>query len=554
MSYSTAICLCSCLLGLVFGAGARAQEQEQVARIVPATSIRLALEVNDSEVLWPELAQEVSEELGGITVVPDGIDADGELRVVVNGTSAHVTYRSRTSAPIERTIELPTQKDGAIETIALLAGNLARREADELLAELASAGPAASNVTLVGPPRAPVPPPTPPASATEAAPAEPALDRVPLAVSFVPGLSTDFGAMLRRTHTFSFGAIGNLAGGLDGLGFAGVIDIRTRHSRGVELAGVAAIVGGPVSGVQGAGVTAVSTRVDGGAQLAGVVAVSGAVDGAQFAGVVTGNDGLDGVQGSGVVSIASSQVSGAQFAGVINIARGVDGGQFAGVANVNGGRLDGVQLGGVLNVAGDVDGLQGSGVLNVAGDVEGAQVGLVNVAGRVRGVQIGLVNVSRDADFSLGLVSIHTEGRTNVEAWVDSAGYAAAALRHGGTYTHTIVAAGGTPLGGGAAMIGLGYGARPLSNDTLTLDIDGLCFWVVDDVKFRNGGAHLFPQLRVTLGIDLGFFDLIAGGALGVEIAKNGDRATRFFPAVQLEGTREDGVFLQPSLFVGLRI
>jgi hypothetical protein len=172
------------------------------------------------------------------------------------------------------------------------------------------------------------------------------------------------------------------------------------------------------------------------------------------------------------------------------------------------------------------------------------------------------VNVSRDADFSLGLVSIHTEGRTNVEAWIETAGFGAIALRHGGTYTHTIVAVGGAPFSDQpTAMFGLGWGARPLSTDLLKLDIDGLCFWMVED--FSEHGVHLFPQLRGTLGIDLGPFELLVGVAVGVEIAAEGAEQSDLFPRIDLgrergsssgDGMSEQPATIRPSASVGLRL
>ena len=73
------------------------------------------------------------------------------------------------------------------------------------------------------------------------------------------------------------------------------------------------------------------------------------------------------------------------------------------------------QIAGAVNVVlGPVQGLQIAPVNVALGRVDGVQIGVVNVAQDVRGVQLGLLNISRRAVAPIGLHSIVTPARTEV--------------------------------------------------------------------------------------------------------------------------------------------
>jgi hypothetical protein len=66
---------------------------------------------------------------------------DEGLSVTVKWRRATVSYRSKHGETTTRSLDLPANSEQAVEVIALLAGNLARDEASELLARLAPPPP-----------------------------------------------------------------------------------------------------------------------------------------------------------------------------------------------------------------------------------------------------------------------------------------------------------------------------------------------------------------------------------------------------------------------------
>jgi hypothetical protein len=176
------------------------------------------------------------------------------------------------------------------------------------------------------------------------------------------------------------------------------------------------------------GVSTTRERMSG-AQFVGLWAHHGdGFGGAVFAGIGTSSRGERhrGVVGSGLMNLQlDGSLRGAQMAGIFNLAPDTKGLQIAGNVNVVG-ELDGLQIAGNVNVGRDLDGVQIAGNVNVAGDVKGAQFagnansahdvkGLqisdgANVASAVDGSQIGLVNVGgRVRGAQIGLVNVADE-------------------------------------------------------------------------------------------------------------------------------------------------
>jgi hypothetical protein len=179
----------------------------------------------------------------------------------------------------------------------------------------------------------------------------------------------------------------------------------------------------------------------------------------------------------GVLGSLGSDLVGFQAAGLFSAqSNGLCGAQLAGLVGVVAGPMRGFQAAGLVGIAGPVEGLQHSQILNVAaGDVIGAQVGLVNVAaGPVRGTQIGLVNVAEKSDFSLGLVSVNTKGRTHLDVFSSvEVGLLATAVKHGGDHWHGIYGIGTRVTDPGfVGIVGIGGHVRFL--DWLYLDIDAI--------------------------------------------------------------------------------
>src|SRR5690606_9056003 len=85
-----------------------------------------------------------------VTLSPD-VPAAATLRIQVRGRLAHFEFRDR-EHHVVRTLSLPAEEPRAIETLALIAGNLARDEAGELLVSLQAA-----RAETTPPPNAPPP-------------------------------------------------------------------------------------------------------------------------------------------------------------------------------------------------------------------------------------------------------------------------------------------------------------------------------------------------------------------------------------------------------------
>lgn len=219
--------------------------------------------------------------------------------------------------------------------------------------------------------------------------------------------------------------------------------------------------------------------------------------------------GADFVPGVGTSSSPSGRAAARHLS--LNLLAGVAGGvrgvELGGLGNLQLGSVCGAQIAGVANVVrGSVAGVQIAGVVNVTrGDVAGAQIGVVNTAAVVRGVQIGVVNVAQRSDFSLGLLSVNTQGRTHLEAWINGeSGLVAAGVKHGGRYWHAIYGVGsklGTRDGGSADFAAmLGFGAHiPTPHPRLAVDIDGVYHFVhrFDDDDHAANWAQLRAPLQV---------------------------------------------------------
>lgn len=362
---------------------ANAQPNEPVAGEA-ASAPPYTLEVDSDApdvVSYEALAARVGSDLGGAVARPGKVPAS---RVAIT-----IRYRDRELAVravhpggrvLERTVKAEGDDAAVQREAVLLAANLARDEARELLDVLAAR-------------------PAPPAPAPAAAPPKkqepPAEDEGYHAVSaaFFSPLATNYALPNVKTN-FNLSLVYGRVGTVDGA-------------------------------QMGSGVVYASRRVDG-AQLAGAAAVTaGPVDGAQL---------------SGAFDYAGGRVDGAQLSGATNIAlKGMTGAQVTGAANVSRGSFSGVQMSGAANVAtGDFEGAQLSSV-NVAGAVDGAQLGVINIAKRVRGTQIGVINIAEEVDgVALGAISI-SKNSIHPIAWTSNLQYANAGIKFSTKYVYTLI-------------------------------------------------------------------------------------------------------------------
>jgi hypothetical protein len=486
-------------------------------------------------------------------------------------------FAPRSGPPRARAVALGTDAAQWPLVITLLAGNVVRDEAQDVLAGLpdpelprppdaAVAVPGVPDapdapVPDAGPSAEPPPPPELPAVAPEAAPG-PAEDAEPeptehrtIGLGLVPGLSTDLTHIGRVEHFLSIDLLVGVSGGSSGLSLAGIADIERGQVSGVQVGGVAAIAR-RIAGTQVAGLAAVSGDLDG-VQVAGTAAIARHVDGVQAAGVAAVARGRAGTQAAGIAAAAGGDAR-VQLAGIASAARGTAGLQAAGVAAVAG-HDAGVQASGVASVARGTASIQLAGVVNVARQVSGVQIAPINVARQVDGVQVGVINIGGSADgFSFGLINIVPGGRYDLEAAVDSDRIGTVLFRHGGRRWHNVYGVGGHPVDRNGPsddvwMYGLGFGPSLAIGDTV-IDLEAIG-WEVNHGWRHESEISLLGQLRLSVAHHWGAFGLVAGGILNTYVTSDAqsplilERRTTGAPMSSGVTTT-----IWPSAFIGVRI
>ena len=213
---------------------------------------------------------------------------------------------------------------------------------------------------------------------------------------------------------------------------------RVGYVRGIDLAGIAAVIEHRLQGVQVGGLMSVAGESGQGVQIAGLMSVSGnSFKGAQFSGLMSVvGERATVFQASGLASIVGEEASGGQVSGGFSIVgnrfvgfqaaglfsvTGEDclGLQLGGLFNVSGGHLRGVQVGGLFNTVGEVlNGLQ-IGTCNIAGESQGVQIGVANITGTSDGLQIGVVNYTKNENtgFPFGMVNLASNGHIRGVFW-----------------------------------------------------------------------------------------------------------------------------------------
>jgi hypothetical protein len=514
----------------------------------------------DGAAIGPALATE----LGVEVAVADGTCELPCLDVTVDGKhTATIMFAPRSGTPRARTVALGNDTTQWPLVITLLAGNVVRDEAQDVLAGLPSGhlpAPAAEALPAEVPP-APAPAPAaeatpadaPPALAPDLAPAQgtgpvmrpgPSAEPEPehrfLGLGFVPGLSTDLTHIGSVRHFLSIDLLVGVSGGSSGLSLSGIADVER----------------GLVAGFQVAGVAAIARRVAG-TQVAGVAAVAGDVDGVQIAGTAAVAARIDGVQIGGVAAVSRASAD-TQIAGVAAVAHGRAGLQIGGVAAVAGGDAN-VQAGGVTSVARGTANIQIAGVVNVARRVRGIQLAPINVAREVDGIQIGVINVGGSADgFSFGLINIVPGGRYDLETAIDSNKTGTVLFRHGGRRWHNVYGIGGHPVketgpSDDVWMYGLGFGPS-LAFDHTVIDLEAIG-WQVNHGPRHDSDVSILGQLRLSVAQHWGPFAIVAGGILNAYVT-NDAQSPLMLERRATSAPMATGVTVTtwPSAFIGLRI
>ena len=347
-------------------------------------------------VSYEALAARIGSDLGSSVTRPDAVPASrAAISIRFRGGELVVRAVHPGGRVLERTVKAEGDDAAVQREAVLLAANLARDEAREILDALA-ARPA---------PEAPAPAPAP-------KPAAPPVDEGyhPFSAAFFSPLATNYARPDVRTN-FHLGLVYGRVGTVDGLQLGGAVAYASRAVDGVQIAGA-------VSGS------------------------SGSVYGAQISGAYSfaGGD-VDGVQISGAANHAPGEVGGAQIAGAANLAlKGMNGAQIGGAVNLASGDSSGVQIAGATNVATrDFAGAQISSV-NVASTVDGAQIGVINVAGKVNGAQIGAINIAEEVDgVAIGAISI-SKNSIHPIAWASNLQYMNAGVKFTTKYAYTTLA------------------------------------------------------------------------------------------------------------------
>jgi len=353
-------------------------------------------------------------------------------------------------------------------------------------------------------------------------------------VDFAPWLGMSSTRAGRGTRNLSFGVVGALSGGIEGIGVSSAVNVVDGDTEGALVAGGLNLGLGELEGA--------------------MVAAGG--------NIVTGE--MEGAQVAAGFNYAHRDVTGAQASAGANIIAGdLEGGQFSAGANWVHGSFVGAQLSAGLNVArGRAFGLQ-AGSLNFARGGGGAQVGVVNVQrGHFDGVQVGMLNISEDADFSLGLVNVVTkEGRSHLRLEVNTEGFGMISFLHGGPHWHYIYSVGGRAGPGDAEddvfAVGMGLGGHITPHERVFLDVDLMSYYLHDDTGTEDlpneNGAEILGQLRLTLGVKLMDWFAIVGGISLNALTTYQDESTYGHVATEVYDDGDWRVQLYPSASLGLQ-
>ena len=417
-----------------------------------ADSLPVTIKLASTAIQAEEVRRAIESELRVAVRVVDVAPSEG-LEVAVRWRRATVSFRSKQNETTTRSLDLPANSGQAIEVIALLAGNLARDEASELLSRLA---PPPSETPGAAPTPAPAPA-QPPAPAPAPAPKEPpkTTDEKKPAPKKKPASKPPPDGLIRGST-----AVANLSF------YHPVTLLDHTEKRVVNLEAGAAY--SRIGALEGAGFTIGYLRVEqhvrGAAGTFGYTRVDGDVRGLQLGGLFTeGHGAVHGLDIANFATLRWGNVDGMQMSGLFGMADDVKG----------------LQLSGLVTLADDVEGAQAA-LVTVARDVNGVQAEFVGVARDVKGAQLGLVNVAKSVDLQLGLV--------NVAERVDGAAIGLVSIAGNGYVEPTVYAIGGSRVSYNAGVkfvAGLAY--TVLAAGATGTD---------SDARFRSevgGGLHVEP-------------------------------------------------------------
>lgn len=417
------------------------------SRSAKAGPLKLWIDATGSELDASQLQAELSQELKREVVLTSAAD-DAAVQIRVEAGRAKVHYTTASGERLDRSVELPPDRQRSVEVVSWLTVNLVRDEASELLDELrarrkeeadaraaeekAAADKAAADKAAADQAAADK------AAAEEAArnkaeqarnaenaaggtPTKKETDdllRDPLK-SFDAALMTPVSLLrdskkreLKLQLSLLFGESGGMRGAALGMG---VVRVR-RYVEGAACGVPAVLVGGDLHGaVASVGYSEVVGELD------GVLLGAGAAwqRGKHARGAIVSAGGA-----------LAGEVDGALIAGLFTIGRSLQGAGIAGGANVIRGPSSGALIAGGVNVTADHRGPMLAGGVNVARDLNGITIAPVNVQRKVRGVQIGVVNIADEVDgAAIGVISVAKNGHFQPVVWGSADGSAHVALK-----------------------------------------------------------------------------------------------------------------------------
>jgi hypothetical protein len=247
--------------------------------------------------------------------------------------------------------------------------------------------------------------------------------------SLFPPVSTNRLLSVNTVNKFSFNLLVGSSKGIDVFELGGLVNFDYGNVKYVQIAGLTNLVSGTSSGVQVAGLV----NLDGGkvkyVQVAGIANLV--------------KDTVKGVQIGGVANLNTSYTRGVQIAGIYNRSKNIFGAQISGIANM-GDTVNGLQLAGLVNSSRVISGFQLSGLINIAKKVNGSQLGFLNIADSISGIPIGFLSFVKN-------------GYHKVELACDENLFGTLSFRTGVDKFHNILI-GGIQLSGGQPLWTLGYG------------------------------------------------------------------------------------------------
>ncbi len=484
----------------------------------------------------PRLQASLARELGReVVLVEDATAAAVQIRL--DGSAhADVRYTMPSGEQLSRRVELPPDRERAVQVVSWLTVNLVRDEASELLDELrarrkeeADARAAQEAADKVAADKAAADKAAADKAATDKAKAaaeaarqkaeqaradeangrgRDALLRDPLRsvdAALATPLSFLHDSPKRELHLQLALGYGE-SGAINGAGVsAGVLRLR-RDLFGVTVGAAAVFVGGNATGViVGAGYSQLDGTLDG-IQLGGGAAVQ------------------RGVYARGVVlavgGVIASDVNGAVVGGGFATAKSLHGvGVSPGLMLIRG-RSEGLLLGGGATYAVDLRGVQISAGVNIARDLEGIALGPVNVHRRVKGIQFGIVNVAEQVDgAAIGLLSFAKNGRVQPLLWAAYDGSLHVGIKSIAGYVFTQLGA-GMDITPARLTYDAGVGMHLRVGQSFFLE-PGVHYSATHAAADASGAPdlqqlHYIAQVGLRIGNKL---DLLAGGGVSHTVA-----------------------------------